>query len=186
MADRRIEKTLSNIDKCFYELLKEKDLHHITVKDICDKANINRSTFYTHYQDYYDYLEYLEMDMAKRFLEAMSKYRYDMDFEEVTDALFHCIKENKDLFYFMFHDKSTRKGIQFILDSLKSIVIPIWRKESNISSEQADLLFIYVTAGASELLRTWYNSDFSIDENIMKPLFQNVIKYGLYDFVYTK
>ena len=39
------------ISKTFFELLKEKDYNKITVTDIVNKADLNRSTFYAHYLD---------------------------------------------------------------------------------------------------------------------------------------
>jgi len=41
------------IQDTFLSLLKEKDISRITVREICEKANINRSTFYRHHEDIY-------------------------------------------------------------------------------------------------------------------------------------
>ena len=38
------------MDEALISLLKEKDLEYITVKEICEKAGVNRSTFYLHYE----------------------------------------------------------------------------------------------------------------------------------------
>lgn len=38
------------MDKAFLELLSQKDFVFITVKEICEKAGVNRSTFYLHYE----------------------------------------------------------------------------------------------------------------------------------------
>ncbi len=45
------------IDKAFIELLSKKDIQYITVKEICEKAGVNRSTFYLHYETVNDLLE---------------------------------------------------------------------------------------------------------------------------------
>ncbi len=52
--DRRIYKTKEALKAALVALLKEKDLNKITVKELCERANINRGTFYTHYQDQID------------------------------------------------------------------------------------------------------------------------------------
>lgn len=39
------------------ELMKDSDFEKITVKQICEKAQVNRSTFYAHYTDIYDIME---------------------------------------------------------------------------------------------------------------------------------
>ena len=42
------------------ELLREKVISSITIKELCQKADINRSTFYSHYRDQFDLLQHIE------------------------------------------------------------------------------------------------------------------------------
>ena len=49
--NQRTQKTVSDIEKVFSDLLLEKDLKDISVMEICDRAGINRSTFYEKYDD---------------------------------------------------------------------------------------------------------------------------------------
>lgn len=48
-TDARVRYTVHMIQNVFLELLKEKPVAKITVKEICEHAEINRSTFYKHY-----------------------------------------------------------------------------------------------------------------------------------------
>ena len=48
--------TAVRMDEAFLELLEEKDFAYITVKEICEKAGVNRSTFYLHYETINDLL----------------------------------------------------------------------------------------------------------------------------------
>ncbi len=52
--DRRIRKTRAVLKSSLLSLMKEKSVKHITVKELCDKADINRGTFYLHYTDVFD------------------------------------------------------------------------------------------------------------------------------------
>ena len=52
--DLRIEKTRQSIVNAFIALRSGKPLEKITVKELCEKAQINKSTFYFHYVDIYD------------------------------------------------------------------------------------------------------------------------------------
>ena len=56
-TDLRIQRTQKAIVDAFYELLDEKSFGSITVIDICDRALINRGTFYTHFEDKYQLLD---------------------------------------------------------------------------------------------------------------------------------
>lgn len=48
--------TAARMDEAFLKLLEEKDFSYITVKEICEKAGVNRSTFYLHYERVNDLL----------------------------------------------------------------------------------------------------------------------------------
>ena len=48
--------TAARMDQAFLELLEEKDFAYITVKEICERAGVNRSTFYLHYETVNDLL----------------------------------------------------------------------------------------------------------------------------------
>ncbi|MDZ7936845.1 MAG: TetR/AcrR family transcriptional regulator [Rhodoferax sp.] len=51
MIDRRVQKTLLALHRALIALILEKGYDAITIKDIIDRANVGRSTFYAHYTD---------------------------------------------------------------------------------------------------------------------------------------
>ena len=61
--DARIRYTKMVIRDAFIGLLKKKPLNRITVKEICDIADINRATFYKYYSDPFDLLEKIEQEL---------------------------------------------------------------------------------------------------------------------------
>ena len=58
--DLRIQKTLRNIRMAFMELIKEKPVDDITVKELCERALINKATFYSHYENIGELIVLLE------------------------------------------------------------------------------------------------------------------------------
>ena len=64
--DIRIEKTERAIKEAFMELRREKPVEKIRVKELCDRACINKSTFYAHYQDIYALANAMEDEMVER------------------------------------------------------------------------------------------------------------------------
>lgn len=66
-TDARVRYTRKIIQETFLDLLKDKPISKITVKEICDKAEINRGTFYKHYEDCYDLLEKIESEGIQEF-----------------------------------------------------------------------------------------------------------------------
>ena len=63
--------TAIRMDKAFLELLEQKDFAFITVKEICKKAEVNRSTFYLHYETIDDLLSE-SMDLIIPFMMDVS------------------------------------------------------------------------------------------------------------------
>ncbi|MFF2876506.1 TetR/AcrR family transcriptional regulator [Gottfriedia sp. NPDC057991] len=59
--DPRIIRTRNLIIDAFTELISEKDLDHIYVKDITNRANINRATFYRHFANKEELYKYYEI-----------------------------------------------------------------------------------------------------------------------------
>ena len=60
--DLRVKKTKRAIRSAFYELIKEKPLEKITVQEIAERAEINKTTFYAHYETVYDLVDQLEQE----------------------------------------------------------------------------------------------------------------------------
>ena len=56
-TESRYFATAAKMDEALIECLEKKDLPYITVKEICEKAGVNRSTFYLHYENIGDLLE---------------------------------------------------------------------------------------------------------------------------------
>ena len=61
--DLRTKKTRQSIFNAFLELRARCPLEKITVKELCAKAVIHKSTFYAHYQDLYDLADTLETEV---------------------------------------------------------------------------------------------------------------------------
>ena len=56
------------MDEALIRLLEVKDYEYITIKEICEKAGVNRSTFYLHYETVNDLLSECLENIKKRFL----------------------------------------------------------------------------------------------------------------------
>ena len=85
-TDRRIRKTKAQLRSGLAKLLKEKTIKEITVKELVEEVDINRSTFYLHYTDIYDLLEQTENDLKNEILEIVN-----------NDQLFAFIADNREI-----------------------------------------------------------------------------------------
>ncbi|MDO4475072.1 MAG: TetR/AcrR family transcriptional regulator [Eubacteriales bacterium] len=65
--------TAARMDEAFLTLLEKKNFTYITVKEICEAAGVNRSTFYLHYETMADLLLESVSHMNEQFLAYMTK-----------------------------------------------------------------------------------------------------------------
>ena len=61
----RVRMTKQLLRRAFTQLLLEKPIQNITVRELCEKAQVNRGTFYLHYKDIYDLMESIETQMTQ-------------------------------------------------------------------------------------------------------------------------
>lgn len=87
--DIRVEKTRKSIINAFIELRARKSLEKITVKELCERAVINKSTFYDHYRDVYDLSDALETEVVRSVIAGLSAPERILEQpEEFTRELF--------------------------------------------------------------------------------------------------
>jgi AcrR family transcriptional regulator len=97
-TDIRIEKTERAIREAFLGLRAHKPLEKIKVKELCDAAQINKSTFYAHYQDIYALSDALEDAVIERILGSIagaSIAAYSAAPDALTRELFRAFLSNK-------------------------------------------------------------------------------------------
>ncbi len=76
-TDARVRYTKMRLREAFLACLREKPVGRITVKELCEMAEINRATFYTHYQDPFDLLEKLEEETLEELRATISENKPD-------------------------------------------------------------------------------------------------------------
>ena len=84
--------TAIRMDEALIALLEKKDFEYITVKEICDTAGVNRSTFYLHYENTSDLLK----ETTRYILDKHFAY-YSSDTKEITERFVNC--EIRDLVF---------------------------------------------------------------------------------------
>ena len=95
--DRRVQFTKRVLRESLIDLLYAKPIRKITIKELCDAADINRGTFYAHFQDQYALLQYTESCMAEEicvYVRAMAAARDLAELREQAVGLFANIQSN--------------------------------------------------------------------------------------------
>ncbi len=86
--DLRVVKTIEGVKRAFEELICEKDYEKITVKELCDRARLNKKTFYHYYETLDALLAELQMELSAGFLERIKDYELPKDLDKVNREFF--------------------------------------------------------------------------------------------------
>ncbi|MDD5922946.1 MAG: TetR-like C-terminal domain-containing protein [Eubacteriales bacterium] len=111
-TDRRTLYTRKVIREALFDLLNEKHPDKITVKEICEKADINRATFYRNYMDIYDLYEQLEEELTSS---AFS----DGNIENDRHKLLEIIYENQAFYREFFESRMESRYIKKVIGVIK-------------------------------------------------------------------
>lgn len=112
--DRRIRRTKRLLRQALAELMNEKEFKDITVKEITERADLNRGTFYFHYTDTYDLREKIENELSDSFREVLSSYQPTPENYSTRQMLEHAVsfvEENKFLIRTLFNNNAG-EGLQ--------------------------------------------------------------------------
>jgi AcrR family transcriptional regulator len=182
--DKRVQKTLKEINQSFLEIAQVKKTDKITIKEICDKANICRSTFYEHYEDYPSFLKQLQNSLVEKYIATTKEYHFDTDTSATLNKLVDFILDNKDMLFLLFQDED-RQNINKIIEYTKSKTLPVWMKESSLDYSQTEFVFTYFINGTLAAIKFWYQNQDSMDGDTFKKMLENTVKYGVYNYIYT-
>lgn len=92
-----MNRTKDAIIDAFWQLLEEKPYSKITVKDIVDRCQINRNTFYYHYHDIPELLEYAVRKDTDHIIQSYSKFGSLMDC--IAPLVNHCMSRKKAILH---------------------------------------------------------------------------------------
>lgn len=115
--DLRVIKTKKNLYEALIDLLKDKSFETIKVSDICEKANVNRSTFYDHFTDKYELLEDMIKTVQESFEDELSSFEGEKNsrkfFFKLISLLYDHIFDNYDFYsgIFKFNCSSVAKDL---------------------------------------------------------------------------
>ena len=131
--DLRVEKTERGIKNAFIELRSRKPLEKITVKELCELAYINKSTFYSHYKDIYELSDSMEEEVVRSITNSISHPEYIMENPaEFTRELFLAYLSQTSLTVILFSGSQRNHLVDRIETSIKELVFrkyPEYRKD---------------------------------------------------------
>lgn len=184
MEDLRVIKTKRSIKGAFIELVEEKGFDNVTVKDICNKALINRNTFYLHYYDKIDLLNKIASDVfleQENTISFMSSDVKSQSKEMLNNSLLEILKIiHKEIeFYRVILLDSNMSGYidKFAIDLQKRYV-----KNIKADYKKNIIELDYIFYGIVGVIKNWIIKDYESIESLSSRL-SNMIYNNLSNYI---
>ena len=159
--DRRVRRTKKLLTQALTQLLQEKQINEITVKELTDLADMNRGTFYLYYKDMFDMLEKIEDGMFEALDAIISLHEHD-DVSQQTKPilldLFDFIEENQEMCRVLLSPHGDMNFLHRLNEVVREKCLKAWpniRKETG--EADFDYHYSFVVFGCAGIIRAWVN-----------------------------
>ena len=182
--DRRVRYTKKAIKDSFLELFETKPLEKISVTEICNNADINRGTFYSHYSDPYDLKRVLEEEFLEtvkaRIMECTNN---GQDKISATQTL--CIlKENKDLCrVFTGPNGDFEALINIVGTQASNHMLKLFDFVEEIAPDNAKCLQLMLASSITAIIKYWLDNDMEQEPEFIADSIEKFFKNGLSAFM---
>ena len=180
--DRRVRRTKKLLTQALTQLLQEKQINEITVKELTDLADMNRGTFYLYYKDMFDMLEKIEDGMFEALDAIISLHEHD-DVSQQTKPilldLFDFIEENQEMCRVLLSPHGDMNFLHRLNEVVREKCLKAWpeiRKEKG--EAEFDYHYSFVVFGCAGIIRAWVNRNCSESAEKMAEMAYGMILRG--------
>jgi AcrR family transcriptional regulator len=158
--DRRIRLTKRLLKDSLINLLTKKNISKITIKEICEDADINRATFYAHFANQYDLLKSIEEDFIANILSDLTHQpKSHKNTLILAERILTYIYTNVTLSKILLSDRGDvnfqKRIIGLVHENLLADLASVTPKDT----ERADFISAYAISGAIGIIQKWFDND---------------------------
>lgn len=181
--DLRVQKTIEAIHKAFEEMLYEMNYEKITVKELCERAKINKKTFYRYYAVLDDLLAELQGLFTQEYLKRIENYKVPEDLDNINREFFLYSVEKGPLY-----EKITCSGSYDYIRSkmVNDVMNSKWGQSTWLQllepSKQAVLLE-FIQSASMSVYRKWVADGKKIPLRDMIELSNQLLCSGVNGFI---
>ena len=182
--ESRYANTASLMDEALLLLLEQKDFDRITVKELCQKAGVNRTTFYLHYESMRELLEETVEMINERFKESLSAIppgdpsKEVLTSEKYLKPYLRFIKENMRA-YRVLHMQDHLFQSQKTFESFYQSVFSPALSHFGVSETEKKYVFAFYTQGTVAIIGKWLDDNCRDDVDMIVDLIaRNTMAYG--------
>ena len=154
---RRIQMTKALIRSALVELMEEKPFERITIKELCERADVNRTTFYLHYSDQRSVFNDVKETVCRQTVAMIGEADLS-DPTVIVERFLNYIKENDRQFRILFmHDE----GDSFRFSLMDAVAGELMQFLPVTDDPQNDgFTLAYIMAGSLSVIIEWMKTNY--------------------------
>ena len=159
-VDRRVIKTRKQLKKGLAALMKEKSVNQITVKELVEEVDINRSTFYLHFKDIQDLLREIEENMEAQIKRAIEEHPIVSGNENAfyfIEDMFRVLDEEREISKALIGPNGDMEFIHRIERIIKENSRGTLEKMFSGKKEDLKYFYAFFLSGCLGLVKVWLN-----------------------------
>ena len=160
IENQRVRLSRMMIQSSLTELLAEKSIHKISVREICEHAEINRKTFYKYYANQYDLLKAMENEMLTRidaFLNV-DKKQDGYDIQALVKIITY-LQDNIDLCRLLTNNTIDSEFPEKLINLSRIRLLLDEQLTSKYQKDEMDYGYQLVVNGGFSVIKRWINKD---------------------------
>lgn len=156
-TDARVRYTRRVIKESLLRLLEDRPVKRITVKEVCEAAQINRATFYAHFTDCFDVLNQMENDLLADFERSLS-FASVVDVVDMIERIYAMIDQNAEVCrVLIFQNKDSSLTAKMIAMAHDKTIVR-WKEQLTRAMESdREMLFTCLSNGLLNVILTGYS-----------------------------
>jgi AcrR family transcriptional regulator len=180
--DQRVILTNTLLMNALVRLMRKKHISKISVRELCEAAEINRSTFYAHYRDQYGLLRYVEreaLNNIKRHLRSLDSSDTQFISAQALKGILDYIKDNPELFHALISENSDFAFQRTIVELTQVISSQIGQSEDPRTSKYLEAFGVM---GCISVLQKWLQDGTIESTDKMADLILQILLHGIASF----
>ena len=176
--DARIRKTKEKLSQALVELLKTNNFSDISPAQICEKAGINRSTFYRNYRN----TTQLKNEIEQKFLDSVEWSDRGQDLVYSRNAIMkqlQFLKENQSTFFALSQDSFKETVFEKVSQKLIDSAITKYPKYAErVTLREYTRNCVFLINGMVAIFREWFETDMQDDTEEVTEFILKKLKEG--------
>lgn len=165
-SESKFRNTSIKMNKALLELLEVKSFSEISIIELCKKANVNRSTFYSHYENTYELLEETISNTLEDFFNQFNNIFIDRPFDEwifINDKFLvpylKYIKNNSRIFKLYMSNLNLFKADSIFNTFIHNLFFPIFKSYGITNKKTITYMSLFYLQGITAIVSKWLDNN---------------------------